>query len=76
MSRAETLQEMSAITIKNKKMYSIPFTMKDVGKLGKNPFLLTCILLIAAVVGYHRLSLEQQEELQTANKCENNFYFV
>ena len=40
--------------------------------MGKKAFILTCIvLIIAAAVGYHHLSVEQKEELLTANKCEN-----
>ena len=71
MSRAETLQK-SAITVKNQKLYSILFTMNGVEELRKKAFILTCIvLIIAAVVGYYCSCVEQQEELQTANKCEN-----
>ena len=65
-------------------------TMKGVQELhiGEKTFILTCIvLIIAVVVGYHHLFVEKQEELLTANKCENinsdlhsivvvyNFYF-
>ena len=50
----------------------IPFTIEGVVELGKKAFILTCIvLIIAAAVGYRHLSVEQQEELLTANKCEN-----
>ena len=69
MSRAETLQEKSAITVKNQKLYSILFTMNGVEELGKKAFILTCIvLIIAAAVGYYCSCVEQQEKLQTANK--------
>ena len=72
MSTAETPQEKSVIRIKRQKLYSILFTMKGVGQLGKKAFILTCIvLIIAAAVGYYCSCVEQQEELQAANKCEN-----
>lgn len=74
ISIAETLQEKSVIAIKKPKLYSIPFTMKGVGELyiGKEAFLLTCIVLtIAVAVGYHHLCVEQQKELQTAKECED-----
>ena len=69
MSTAETPQEKSVIRIKRQ---SILFTMKGVGQLGKKAFILTCIvLIIAAAVRYYCSCVEQQEELQAANKCEN-----
>ena len=76
MSRAVTPREKSTIiyiSYQKRKLYSIPFTMKDVGELGKKAFILTCIvLIITAAVGYHHSCVEQlQEELQIANKCEN-----
>ena len=74
MSRAETPRE-SVIAVKKRKPCSISFTMKGAEELGKNAFLLTCmVLIIAAAVGYYHLYVEQQEELQTANKCEHNYF--